>query len=981
MENDKYVHRIVCGNIMGVFPKDKNDTKRWYRKCRETARLCSLTGEVDWFAASRTIPYVRLWKDNLFGKYYAKDNRDVLFHDKDDDEDTLILSDIGYYFWALNEKRWKEVVEKIKPQYPNYTDEAIWNKARAYIIDEEMKKYSVITYNDAINSNPMNANELQIKFAKIGYRDIYIKNAVQATASIPVNHENIAALTEDNMINPMQALNDDYFTQMPPSHDMSLDEFKFDKLVGTEVSPKNLDLKPEFNGNIQAINYHPNQNGMFGYTNDLAQWQNYQRMYAQQNAMAYSQFMDPNQGRIYVPTPPPAPGFGVVSTPNPFFPTDPIKSQAPQQSRFINIGSKENAIDQILKDNPGYSKEEDGTETLDLAKMTQPQQENKLSNDLAEASKELASTLNNGNKIISEINDRQNNPIPQQTVVNQPQMPMMGFNPLFYQNSTFKNVYNAPTESRNPDGSYHYEDNPKGAKPGDEYLIPTREEIESGECFYSYLVKGDESFKDPTLKLPKKKKVTGRKNKPFRTCLVINSDKGEEIYGDPEVIENIKNQKAREKELEAALDYKDAAVKIQNMEKETEMFLLISTLKKYNQFAADQLAFMKDDQSVSASDFADMLDQSLQLLEGYQKQDPLASVKSPGVRVANNKLIIDKTKQNVQDAMKRVVNIQAIRDNKYADMETAMKETGMSAAEINTIMKYKPVDPRSLMQGKVRAQEYQGMQIQNDIIEQIHVPEKGEELKPEEISENEMLIYKLQSLQNLRIVNTEEEYNQVKTWEDNVMSLNPYQNNRKNIYLFWKKRMRNVDEENKKLTDQEYDAWFDRWWNAPTNAMNGGVYKNPYMYSGKSRKELRSMESQRRSMMLKRTAEYSPYIMEAQNYAVKQQIGKVIKDRSIMQEKNLYDFVYGSGFSTLSWRNLQEKQKAQQNKVRRLFNLPLLQQQMMNGTYATPSFNATPQQYNDLMHSDRYNDRRQRFINKIFSKEEMRPTAKRYFYE
>ena len=154
------------------------------------------------------------------------------------------------------------------------------------------------------------------------------------------------------------------------------------------------------------------------------------------------------------------------------------------------------------------------------------------------------------------------------------------------------------------------------------------------------------------------------------------------------------------------------------------------------------------------------------------------------------------------------------------------------------------------------------------------------------------------------------------------------------------------------------------------------------MYAtSKTREELRSMESERRSNNLKRSQAYSPYIQEAESNNMKQRIGQVIQATSVIKGKNLYDFVYGEGFSTLCYSNLQERYRNQQNNVRRMFNVPLLQQNMMNGTYATPSFNATPQQYSTLMNSDRYNDRRQRFINKIFSKEEMRPTAKRYFYE
>jgi len=977
MQNAKYCHKVVCGNIVGVFPKDKQDLKRWLEKCRATARACTYDGRLDWFAASRTIPYVRLWQDNLFGTYYARDERDIIFHENNDPEDTLILSDIAYYYWALHEDKWRKVVEQFKSIYPNMPEEQLWNEARANIINDELQNYGVITYQAARAWATTNyrVQEVEAKFSKIGFRNMYMKNNNNIIAEVPVNHT-VAAFTEPDMVNPTLLFNNDRYFQQVPNEKPESAEMNFDNLFENQSTPQ---INPEMDGWVRCIDSHPNQYGAYNYTNTMSDWQNQQRLYAEQNARAYSQFMNPYQSRVYVPQqpPPPAPGFGVVSTPNPFYPTTPPPQAQQQQPKFANVSSKEEAVNKLLDNNPGYKKDDDGTETLDLAKMfgaqpTQPRE--KLSDDLVEASKLMASTLKNGDKIIEDI-DRQQ----QQASQQQPQMPMMGFNPLFYQNSTLQNMYNTPTTAnRNPDGSYRYEDEPQGAKPGDQYLIPTREEIESGECFYTYVIKNGESFKDPTLKLPKRKKISNRKNKPFRVCVSI----GSETYGDPEVIENIRKQEKMEaeaiKKKEAALDYKDAATKIQGMDKETEIFLLINTLKKYNAFAADQLSFMKDDQSVSPAEFADMLDYSLQLLEGYQKQDPLASVKAPGVRVENKKLIIDKTQKNVQDAMQRVVNIQAIRDNKYSSIQEAIKETGMSAAEIQTVMKYRPVDPSELMSGKIKAQEYQGMQIQNNIVGQMNIPQNGE-MKVEDLDKNKQLIYQLQSLNNLRVVHSEEEYNMVKEWESRTYQLSPYQNNRKNVYLLWKRLMRSSDE-TKDMSDQEYESWFDKWWNAPSNITNGGVY-NPYMYTkAKSRKELRSMESQRRSNNLKMSLAYSPNIQEAESNAFKQKIGQLVQSRSIKGD-NLYDFVYGKGFSTVCYDNLQDRFKAQQNNVRRLFNVPLLQYNMMNGVYATPSFNATPQQYSTLMNSDKYNDRRQRFINKIFSKEEMRPTAKRYFYE
>jgi hypothetical protein len=564
----------------------------------------------------------------------------------------------------------------------------------------------------------------------------------------------------------------------------------------------------------------------------------------------------------------------------------------------------------------------------------------------------------------------------------QPSIPMMGFNPLFHANSTMQNMYNQTSEETNPDGSYRYPEYSKGYRPGDEYLIPTREEIESGERFYAWAEVNGKSTFDPTLNLPKYESKNPKK-KSFDVCLMTLDENGKErFYGeDKKFVKETKKKYYQEKRKEeAAMSYKDASVMIQDMDRETELYLLISTMKKYNQYVADKLAFMKDDASVSAEDFADMLDNTLTLLESYQKKDPLASVKSPGVRVENKKLIIDKSTQNVQDAMKRVIQIHDIKNKKYSDIQTAMKETGLSAAEIQTIMKYSPVNPHDIITGKI-APEYQGVKVQNDIFSQIQIPQNNEPLSEEAEKINESLITQLQSMTNIRVINSEEEYEEIKDWESKVYQMNPYLEDRKAKYLFWKARMRNGD--NKNMSDEEYNKWFDKWWNSPTaNYANGGYYNGYYYYNNMSRKDRARLESDRRTLRLAQADMMSPYVQECQATMFKESMRKLMASRDAMTDSHtLYDFVYGSGLSKMNAANIREQYNTQVNKVRRRFNAPMLYNNMMNGTYATPSFSATPQQYDSLMHSDKYNDRRQRFINKIFSKEEMRPTNKRYSYE
>jgi hypothetical protein len=149
-----------------------------------------------------------------------------------------------------------------------------------------------------------------------------------------------------------------------------------------------------------------------------------------------------------------------------------------------------------------------------------------------------------------------------------------------------------------------------------------------------------------------------------------------------------------------------------------------------------------------------------------------------------------------------------------------------------------------------------------------------------------------------------------------------------------------------------------------------------------SRKDRARLESDRRTLRLAQADMMSPYVQECQATMFKESMRKLMASRDAMTDSHtLYDFVYGSGLSKMNAANIREQYNTQVNKVRRRFNAPMLYNNMMNGTYATPSFSATPQQYDSLMHSDKYNDRRQRFINKIFSKEEMRPTNKRYSYE
>ena len=165
LANNKYTHNTVCGNIVGVFPIDSNESRLYYERARATARACSPIGKVDWFGASRTIPYVRLWQDKIYGTYNAKDMRDVRFHKENDSDNTFILSDIAYYFWALNENKWKDIVNGILSTNPKIHEIDAWNMAREAIINQEMANYMVIPYKVALeraNNDPaqvMRVNE------------------------------------------------------------------------------------------------------------------------------------------------------------------------------------------------------------------------------------------------------------------------------------------------------------------------------------------------------------------------------------------------------------------------------------------------------------------------------------------------------------------------------------------------------------------------------------------------------------------------------------------------------------------------------------------------------------------------------------------------------------------------------------------------------------------------------------------------------
>ena len=1054
LANNKYTHNTVCGNIVGVFPIDSNESRLYYERARATARACSPIGKVDWFGASRTIPYVRLWQDKIYGTYYAKDMRDILFHKENDSDNTFILSDIAYYFWALNENKWKDIVNGILSTNPNIHEVDAWNMAREAIINQEMANYMVIPYKAALeraNNDPAQVMRVNEQYSKIGYRDMYIRvsdigkmnrntNAmqnvspeVQALANKikelsakfgrrhkhgsgcscghdhhhhgsecncghhdddhSNSHQDAAMGTDNTQVALNSVLTDKYYSTPYVQDDkVGMENMSFDKLITPTMNATDMpDMSKPLTGYIGPIgNYHPNAYGNYNYdSNSYAQqyqWQNQQRLYQEQQMRAYQQFMNPNVGATQMPTPPPAPGFGGFN-PSPLFPnTPPVQNTQPKQSKFADVKSKSDALDRFLDNNPGYTKKDNGDETLDLGKMfgsfpKAKKNDEPQNADLVNAVKGLASTMKNGNNVVADVENKMKedsmNQIPTPPPVT---TPMMGFNPLFRADSNMQNMYQQE-DSKNADGSYRYPDYCKGYKPGDEFLIPTREEIESGERFYAWAEVNGVSTFDPTLKLPKYNNKAVKK-KPFEVCLMKLDENGQELFSgeNEEFVEETKKKYYEEKKKQAAIDYKDAAVMIQDMDRETELYLLISTMKKYNQYIADKLAFMKDDASVSPEDFADMLDNTLVLLESYQKKDPLASVKSPGVRVENKKLIIDKNTKNVQDAMKRVMHIYDIRNKKYSDIKTAMKETGLSAAEINTIMKYSPVNPSDIMSGKV-SPEYQGTKVQNDIFSQFQFAQNNEPLSEEAEKINESLITKLQCMTNIRVVNTEEEYKEVKDWESKVFQLNPYQEDRKSKYLFWKARMRNGD--NKKLSDEDYNKWFDKWWNSPTaNYANGGYYTGYYNMANMSRKEKTRMESDRRTLRLTYASMMSPYVQEQQSNMIKGIMANVMASRNALEGcHTLNDLVYGPGISRITAANIHEQYVKQVNKVRRRFSAPILYNNMMNGTYATPSFRATPQQYDVLMHSDKYNDRRQKFINKIFSKEEMRPTNKRYSYE
>ena len=449
----------------------------------------------------------------------------------------------------------------------------------------------------------------------------------------------------------------------------------------------------------------------------------------------------------------------------------------------------------------------------------------------------------------------------------------------------------------------------------DDWMLPTKEELESGLVPYSYAVIDGKPSVDVD-KLPKIKKERIKESdvddisKLVCTSFLKEKEDGtsyREYYGEEEAVKAIKSA--------AALDYKEAAVLATRKQKQNEVYELAGELRRYNSELADNLIWMSNEDPMRFEMFKV---QCISKLIKYRHEDPLAEAKST-VKVENNKLKVEAPKKFTMEELQKI-----------ADEESKkMKENSEQA--------------------KVEQKVKEIQQQAEGAIKQIEEVKNSKDIST--------LIFKLQAMTDIRVftADEEEEFNQFMK-----QGLTPIQELNKSQYFIWKKFMeRKKDQVPEGKT---YDEWFDEWWYGPNHVVKDDerTRRKKWMESRAAQRE----DQLTRAVMMQPTEEQRRAAYDRSLYKAFRQFdgGK------IPEHQTLYEFFngeYGLGYMYNCHR--QEQIRKQAASVVKYYDPNQYAQMIAQHRDARMDSNDGVK-FKDLIKSDVYRNKRQKFIESLFKK-------------
>ena len=436
----------------------------------------------------------------------------------------------------------------------------------------------------------------------------------------------------------------------------------------------------------------------------------------------------------------------------------------------------------------------------------------------------------------------------------------------------------------------------------DDWMLPTKEEIEAGKVPIIYTVIDDKPSID-TSKLPKKPEKKPSYSiddieKHVCTSFLREKEDGtvyREYYGDKDAVENVKKA--------AALDYKEAAVIAARKKESDEAYKLAEELRPYNSELADNLLWMRNEDPMRYEMFKV---QCIARLIKYHQNDP-------------NK----KVEQKQEEPVKKLSmdQIQQIADQQIAKMKANSD------------------------QAKV---EQKIQEIQQQAVE-------GAKKIEEEKNKKENLIFKLQAMNDIKVYTADEIDEVQKRILDGLTPLQCYSRDQ---YIIWKDFMKRKA---KDLPEgKSYDEWFDEWWYGAKQNSDPKANREAYIKQRSAQREdhLTSV------VMRQPTPQQIQDTYERYLYKAFTQFdgGKVPQDQTLYE---FFNGEYGLGYMYNCHRKEQIRKQAAS--VVKYYDPANYAQMIANHRDARLNSNDGAK-FKDIIKSDVYRNKRQRFIESLFKK-------------
>ena len=409
------------------------------------------------------------------------------------------------------------------------------------------------------------------------------------------------------------------------------------------------------------------------------------------------------------------------------------------------------------------------------------------------------------------------------------------------------------------------------------------------------------------------------------------------------------------KEAEVRLyyqDFKNACVQSQIQKEEDEIYSLATELGEYSPQMANDLLWYRN---TNNPQFDDYKKNCIRMLGEFKKHD---------IKNIFNDYVVDEQgyvtlKNNNPNPYRKAT----VLDIAHMEMDRQKALLKQEQAKLQDLLNNRP-GPNSNTTGKDFIESAKSNNTMSPALIQLAENNKLSKDKQKEkeaflkSNKSQDVIKRIQALANLYVVCSDE----VEWYENFINNLPPIMIDNRNLYKLWKNIMKVHKSE--LGPDESYDKWFDEWWTGGKRINSNRRRKDDYI-------DQRTMQ---RSERLGWISDHQPTPNELEQTYLRNWNTMMTKfhGNKIPEHQSMFDFFNGSyGLGYLENCILQEKLRDQINNTLRLFDDGSFRALLRNNYNTRINQYGNPEKkpsYEELTTSEAYQQRRQLFISKLFTR-------------